>query len=157
MVFYCESDIKKAKKNMTLCIVIDALFWLGFIAIFVPFAFFVNDGNILLFKIISSIAFISATWATIFIFSSLFPSYSSKKKILESSFYFEPKKLNAKVISVGENRTIFKGFRGKEIEVEADDSRKILILSEESSFSSLKEEETFSFVVRDTLIVEAEE
>ena len=157
MVFYSEKDIKKMKSKMVWCIVIDVLFWLIFLSLFIPFAFLVDDSKILVFKIVSSISFIISSWVTIFIFSSPFPAYSSKKKTLESSFLSPEEKIEGIIVSIGETRTITKGFRGKEIEISGEDKRRILILSEEKTEFEMKEGEKYILLIRDSLIVGVEE
>lgn len=157
MVFYSEKDIKKMKSKMVWCIVIDVLFWLIFLSLFIPFAFLVDDSKILVFKIVSSISLIISSWVTIFIFSSPFPTYSSKKKTLESSFLSQEEKIEGIIVSIGEIRTITKGFRGKEIEISGEDKRRILILSEEKSEFEMKEGEKYILLIRDSLIVGVEE
>ncbi len=114
---FSKQEIKVAKRKIIISSVIISSCWLIFLGFFIPACILVNDNNVLLFKIISIVIAIIASWVTIFITFNILIPFANRKNSIKRILGYEEKKYIGEVVSFSNERTVDKKIIAKELEI----------------------------------------
>ncbi|MBO6280692.1 MAG: hypothetical protein J6M95_03850 [Bacilli bacterium] len=118
---FSNKEIKSAKRKITIDSVIITFCWIIFLSFFIPTAILVNDQNIVIFKIISSLIAVISSWITIYIISNdLYPTIS-RKNVIKRILGYEEKTYVGVVNNFSNIRTVDKKIEAKELEITLED------------------------------------
>lgn len=114
-------EIKKANKKITIYSVIISISWAIFLGAFIPCCILINDYNVILFKALSIIIAIIASWITIYLISNFLIPVINRKNIIKRILGYEEKSYVGVVVNFSNTRTVDKKIEAKELEIRLDD------------------------------------
>ena len=129
-MLYSKENINKINKSNRNAFLISGIF-LGFVVIFIIVsAFFIKDGNVILFKILYSIflsvGFIGLAYSIL----SVFLINSDKKKFIKKILNSEIDEIKILIKSISETKLIRKNIYGREISCLSNEKEFVLFIEE---------------------------
>ena len=150
-----EENIKKINKFITIEIVVISFLWASFISLFVVSIFFVNDSNIIIFKIIDSVLLVLSLWITIFLSINSLSVLFTKKSIIKKLLSYKEEVFIGEIVKKDNIRTVEKGYKAREIEIKIDEhNNRIFYLDSSLPFEGIEINDIVEIKARHNFVME---
>ena len=150
-----EENIKKINKFITIEIVVISFLWTSFISLFVVSIFFVNDSNIIIFKIIDSVLLVLSLWITIFLSINSLSVLFTKKSIIKKLLSYKEEVFIGEIVKKDNIRTVEKGYKAREIEIKIDEhNNRIFYLDSSLPFEGIEINDIVEIKARHNFVME---
>ena len=150
-----EENIKKINKFITIEIVVISFLWASFVSLFVVSVFFVNDSNIIIFKIIDSVLLVLSLWITIFLSINSLAVLFTKKSIIKKLLSYKEEVFIGEIVKKDNIRTVEKGYKAREIEIKIDEhNNRIFYLDSSLLFEGIEINDIVEIKARHNFVME---
>ena len=150
-----EENIKKINKFITIEIVVISFLWASFVSLFVVSVFFVNDSNIIIFKIIDSVLLVLSLWITIFLSINSLSVLFTKKSIIKKLLSYKEEVFIGEIVKKDNIRTVEKGYKAREIEIKIDEhNNRIFYLDSSLPFKGIEINDIVEIKARHNFVME---
>ena len=117
--------------------------------------FFVNDSNIIIFKIIDSVLLVLSLWITIFLSINSLSVLFTKKSIIKKLLSYKEEVFIGEIVKTDNIRTVEKGYKAREIEIKIDKhNNRIFYLDSSLPFEGIEINDMVEIKARHNFVME---